>query len=112
MDSDLIERALVAGIEGKKVLYACRSGEKARLALEMFDYLRPEFPEIVKVLRSNMSVWFESGGNIRLMSATPYAGRGFIADLLCLDGVTDERALASLLPCAAGGGGIASAEYI
>lgn len=110
MDSDLIERALVAGIEGKKVLYACRSWEEARLALELFDYMKPEFPEIVKITRSytNMGVWFESGGHIRLMSATPHAGRGYLADLLCLDGVDDERALASLLPCAAGGGEIAS----
>lgn len=114
MNTDLIDRALVAGIEGKCVLYACQSWEKAREVLGVFDELRGDFPEIVKVTHSysNTGVWFGSGGHIRLMSATPHAGRGFIADLLCLDGVVDERALASLMPCVAGGGEIASVEYV
>lgn len=98
---ELIDKALRAGLAGKRVLWACPNMARTLYAFEVFSEFRS--PDISGVNGPYMRVDFVSGGQIRFVSATGCASRGFRADLLCLDGVTDERALASLLPCAAGG---------
>lgn len=97
-----MDHAALEAVGGGRVLYACKSWERAREALEAFE--SRGYWAVKKVTRSfgDMRVVFESGGVVTFLSATPHSSRGFVADLLCLDGVTDERTLECLLPCTRG----------
>lgn len=107
---ELIEKAFDAAVVGKRVLWASPDWGRTRAVIGAFEELRADCSEIIRIGRGKpeFRIWFRSGGVIHFVSANGAAARGCRADLLCLDGVTDERALASLLPCAAGGGEIAS----
>ncbi|WP_195167295.1 hypothetical protein [Mycobacteroides abscessus] len=103
-DSEFRVAALSEGIEGKRVLYACATwpaAKRAQAELSVFITLNglTRFVSECRIGKPEMRVKFHSGGEVSFRGADT-AGRGYAADVLIMDGLSEIEQCA-VLPCVA-----------
>lgn len=103
-DSEFRVAALSGGVEGKRVLYACATWDAAKRAQAgLFEFITlnglMRFVSECRTGKPEMRVKFHSGGEVSFRGADT-SGRGYVADVLIMDGLSEVDQCA-VLPCVA-----------
>lgn len=105
-DSEFRVAALLAGFEGKKVLYACATWDQARrVEAKLFEFLVAKTGKLAAFIKTRyrgktkLGIEFYTGGGVSFRGADT-SGRGYAADVLIMDGLSEVEQCAAL-PCVA-----------